>query len=238
MTDTHEAVQEVLAGYALHALGPDQEEEAESVIASHLLYCADCRNALEGFQRIAGDLALAADSHRPPRTLSATLKRDLRRTGRHMAVWTGRAIAVAGVVVVLGTLAWNMHLTGRVSDAELRQGRQTELLATVSHPSSRVVPLAWHLQASRGSLAAAYVPGRQHLYLFGSVSDPREDHVYQVWLAQGGRFVRAGSFVPERGLVLLRIERDPSGYDGMLITEEPTNTALLPSDRRVGTADF
>ena len=237
MNDTHEAVQEVLAGYALHSLGPGQEEEAEALIAGHLPFCSECRDALEGFQRVAGDLALAADSQRPPRTLGASLKRDLRR-GRSIAAWAGRVVAAAGVIVVLGTLAWNLHLTGRVSDAELRQVRQTEVLATVSHPASRVVPLSWRLQASQGSLAATYVPGRPHLYLFGSVSAPTEDHIYQVWLARGGRFIRAGAFVPERGLVLLRIEHDPSGYDGMLITEERNPGTTDPSNDQVGTADF
>ena len=238
MKDRHEATQEILAAYALHALEPAQGEEAEALIEGHLPYCAPCREALESFQRIAGDLALAAGSAPPPRTLAAAILREARRSGRHIAAWVGRVVAGGAAAALVAILAWNLHLAGRVGDAELRQVRQTEVLATVSHPLSQVVPLTWHRPESDGSLAAAFVPGRQPMFLFGSASAPRQDHVYQVWLARDGRFVQAGTFVPDRGLVLLRIDRAPGEYDGVLITEEPRTGSEAPSSRRVGTATF
>ncbi|HJP66007.1 MAG TPA: anti-sigma factor [Actinomycetota bacterium] len=238
MSTEHEAAQEILAAHALHALGADEAAEAEALIARHLPYCAECRAALEGFQVVAGDLALAADSLHPPRTLAGRLRREVARGDRAPRRWTRSLLVGAAAAIVVAVLGWNFHLTGRVSDAELRQVRTTEVLATVSHPLSRVVPLSWERPAGGSSLAAAFVPGRPLLYIFGSVSAPAGHRVYQVWLARGDRFVGAGTFLPERGLVLLRIHRDPSGYDGMLITEESREGNAIPSTHRLGTASF
>jgi hypothetical protein len=238
MTSEHEPAQEILAAFALHALDAKGAIEAEALITQHLPFCLDCREALDGFQVIAGDLALAADSRHPPRTLAARLRREVTESSRGRARWVGRVMAGVAAGVLVAVLGWNLHLTGRVSDAEMRQVRTTEVLATVSHPLSRVVPLSWERPAGTSSLAAAFVPGRRLLYIFGSVGAPAPDRVYQVWLARGNQFFRAGTFVPERGLVLIRIHQDPRGYDGMLITEEPSSGSAVPSSRRLGTATF
>ncbi len=234
----HEAMEDILAGYALHALDPHEQAAAETAISAHLPFCPECRKTLEDFQQIAGDLALAAGSRRPPPKLSSALRRELGPTRWTFARWAGGVAAVAAVLALSAILVWNMHLTGRMNDAEIRQARTTEVLATVTHPASRLVQLSWERPDRQGSLAAAFVPGRQLLYLFGSVSAPPEHHVYQVWLTRDGQFVEAGTFLPDRGLVLLRIDRDPRSYDGMLITEEPVSGSHAPSGNRVGTANF
>ena len=89
-----------------------------------------------------------------------------------------------------------------------------------------------------GQVSAAFVPGRGQLYLVGSLPDPSKGRVYQVWLVGNGAFHDAGTFLPDAGLVLLRISADPSGYDGVLITEEPASGSHSPSSRHVVTAAF
>jgi len=237
MSTEHDRVQELLAGHALHALPPQDEARLEDLLSSHVPTCLPCRAALEAFLATAGELALAPASSRPPRTLEARLRRDLHEPSRR--VWPAWAGA-AGIAALLAVVTlWNVHLTGRVSDAELRQARTTEVLATVSHPASRVVPMSLQRRAEGPSqVTAAFVPGRKTLFVFGSLPSPHAHGVYQLWLAQGDRFSSAGTFVPERGVVLVRIEVDPRGYDGLLITEEPDTGARTPSENHVAATTF
>ena len=236
MTSDHETAQELLAAYALHALSPEDEPRVDELLATHVPTCVSCRSALEAFEATAGELALATSSTRPPRLLETRLRREL--TGNRRRVWLPRASAVAAAAVLVGVALWNVHLTGRVSDAELRQARATEVLATVSHPASRVVPMSLQRQPEGESqVTAAFVPGRKLLFVFGSLPVP-QGHVYQIWLADRGRFASAGTFLPERGVVLVRIEVDPRNYDGLLITEEAGAGARQPSRNHVAATSF
>jgi predicted anti-sigma-YlaC factor YlaD len=239
--EDHEAVQELLSGYVLHALDEADQSRADELLARHVPHCAECLATLEGFSSVAGDLALLAPPRQPPRTLEARLRRELR--GVRGSRWAAVVAAGVAVTVVAGLVTWNAHLTGRVSAAEDRQLRTTEVLTAVSHPQSQVVPLLGErpvvtdtIDGAAVQLAAAFIPGRSALYLFGSMPVPHAHHLYQVWLHQNGRFASVGTFVPEDGVVLVRIEADPTGYDGLLITEEPTPGSRQPSDRHVGTA--
>jgi hypothetical protein len=54
----------------------------------------------------------------------------------------------------------------------------------------------------------------------------------------GDRFDSAGTFVPEGGVVLVRVQVDPRGYDGLLITEEIDHGASRPSGNRVAATTF
>ncbi len=60
MSVDHEHVQELLAGFALHALDPDQLRETEELRAKHLPGCDECRAALASFEATAGELGIAA----------------------------------------------------------------------------------------------------------------------------------------------------------------------------------
>ena len=235
MSSEHEQIQEALAAQALHAVDPAEASRLEKMVEGHLPTCPECREVLDRFQATAGDLALAASFRRPPRLLKTRLRRAVRsrRTGRLR--WLPVAAAGVLVAVVAGLGAWNAHLTSRVTQAEQRRARTTEVLATVSHPQSHVVTLSANTASSQTAvkLAAAYVPGRPALYLFGSMPEPTEGRVYQVWLVRGARFDSAGTFTPERGTVLLRIDADPNGYESVLITVEPGRGSDRPSAQRV-----
>jgi hypothetical protein len=234
MNSDHERIQEILAGQALHALDEDSLPEAEFLLRTHLPECPACREAAEGFEAVAGELALAARPAAPPATLLAGLRRDLRkRGGRRIPVG---AVALA-VALVAAFVAWNANLTGQVSQANRHQADASELIDTVAHPESRVVALGGDVVGNR--VLAAYVPGSDRLFLFGSMPTPRQGLVYQVWLQRAGDYSSAGTFVPESGgRVFYRIGVDPTGVDTLLITEEPSAGSQAPSGRRIVTASL
>jgi hypothetical protein len=147
------------------------------------------------------------------------------------------AAAVAAVVALAALAGWTAHLTNRVRVAEGMQADTAGVLATVSHPDSRVVPVETAAVDRIGQLAAAFVPGRTQLFVFGSMRPPQSDRVYHAWLLRGSRYRSAAVFLPIRGAVLIRIGADPTTYDGLLITEE-RDGAVAPSSRRIGTASF
>ena len=244
MTDDHENVQELLAGHALRALDVEEARRVEELMASHVPGCAACRSALESFLAVAGELALAASPRTPPETLRARLRRDLRAQPRLR--WIPVSAAGVAVAITVGLSAWSAHLTSRVGQAELRQIRTAEVLTAVSHPQSQVVSFTSEPSTigvdeegrALVQLAAAYVPGRRTLYLFGSMPPPHAHRVYQVWLVRGGGFASGGTFVPDRGVVLVKVSADPSQYDGLLVTEEPEQGSSRPSENRVVTASL
>jgi Anti-sigma-K factor rskA len=236
MIEDHEAIRELLAGHALRALDEADRAAAETLLASHLPSCAECRDLLRAFEAVAADLALAPSPVHPPELLEHRLRREIRPGSGPR--WPARILAGVAVAALAVVGVWNLHLVGRVSDAEDREASTSEVLTTLSHPSSRVVPLAAERLDHPVKMAVAYVPGQPRLYLFGSLPEPASKRIYQLWLAQGDRFESKATFVPERGIVVLTILVDPRGYDGVLITEEPGTGSHVPSGRRVVTASF
>lgn len=237
MTVDHERVQELLAGFVLRALEPEDVREVEELIATHLSECDECRRALDAFEQVAGDLALAAPSRTPPKLLEGRLRRELRVPGGQRR-WVAALPFATSVALVAGLFVWNAHLTARIGHAEQRQATSAELLSAVSHPASKVLPLPIEGVRTSASeapaqLAAALLPGRPVLYVFGSMPPPRNGGVYTVWLGAAGRYVNVAEFVPERGSVLLAVRVDPFGYDGLLITEERGQGTRSPSGQHV-----
>jgi len=143
-------------------------------------------------------------------------------------------VAVAAVAAaVVSLVGWNVTLAGRMGRTERRQATSAQVIAAVSHPSSRVVPLASSTgqRAIGPRLALAYVPGESVLYVFGTLPEPPDGHVYELWLGRGGRFVGVATFVPEAGEVLLKIRANPFRYDSLVITVEPEGGSRTPSQK-------
>ena len=60
MTEDHERIDELLAGYVLLSLEGEDAAEADRLLSEHVPGCARCRRTLADFQALSGDLALAA----------------------------------------------------------------------------------------------------------------------------------------------------------------------------------
>ncbi len=238
MNEEHQEIQELLAGYALEALtGPDAAR-AEMALSEHVPTCASCREVLDGFRAVVGDLGLAATPRAAPDLVWASLRRKaaepelgtaLQR--RRFAMWSAAAAAVA----LFGLAGWNAFLNQRVLRDEGREAVLAEAVSTVGHPDARVVPFRGSMSAH---LSAAYVPGTGRVYLMGSgLGRPHHHHVYRIWFTSGGVPVAsATTFVPEGGTVIVLIRADPSRYEGIWVTEEQEDQSPDPEASPLMTA--
>src|SRR5207247_8831127 len=125
MSDQHERIEELLAGYALRALSDEDAAEADRLLAEHVPTCERCWELLPSYLEVGGDLALAAAPAEPPELLLPSLRQDIaeRRVTvrrRPLLAW-GAAVAAAAVV---GVVSWHtVALNGRLSQAERRPRR-------------------------------------------------------------------------------------------------------------------
>jgi hypothetical protein len=237
MQTEHDRVQELLAARALRAMPDEEYEAAEPSIQAHVRTCAECAAALQDFDMVAAELALATPSLRPPASLAHRIQRGLgpgRRTRR-----IGTVAAAAVVVLAMGLGAWSVHLTGRISRAERQQAQTAELISAVTVPDSKIVQLSPTRAAGAPAVAAVYVPARARLYLVGNMPAPGSNRVYQVWLRHQGQFASGGIFTPgPRGLVLVQVEAPGTRLDHVLITEEAGEGGTRPSAVKVAESDL
>ena len=221
MIQDHERIEELLAGLALGSLSGEDAELAEQLLAEHVPGCFECRGALDAFQSVSGELALAAAPQRPPDVLLPRLRQELSGSRflrrRPLSMWASVGVAAAALVAVV---TWNTLLNQRVSHEEGRSAQLSNLLSFLAQPTSDVVPLQ-PKQPTRSPVLAMYAPGVEHMYLFSTdVPDPAPGQVYRLWLGKNGDFVKTIDFLPDDGFVELELLVDLTVYDQLLITEE------------------
>ena len=103
---THEAMQELLAGYALRSLAGEDAVAADRLLVDHVPGCMDCRRTLEAFQLVSADLALDAQPVTPPETLLPRLHREMgSQARRRRPVYLVAVAASVAAVVGLGGFA-------------------------------------------------------------------------------------------------------------------------------------
>jgi hypothetical protein len=222
--EDHDEIEALLAGYVLRGLtGPDARQ-ADALLSDHVPTCASCRDALTRFQGISAELAFAADPLPPPDLLLTRLHRELRpRSQRRGPV---RIFAVAaGFVAVVGLTGLTVSQGMRAGGLEERARHLSNMLDLASQPDAQMTSLSGTTgsgDASPAPLTEISAPGAEVFYLFGrDVSPPPPGHVYRVWLVAGGEPTPVGEFLPDDGLVAIRLAFDPTRYDEILITVEP-----------------
>jgi Anti-sigma-K factor rskA len=220
VTGSHDANQELLAGYVLRSLSGDDAVEADRILTEHVPTCPECRATLEAFQAVAGDLALDAPAAAPPDTLRARLQRDLEPRERSWRWNPGRIVAVAAsVVLVVGV--------GGIAATQLRNGGglvSGEGLARASLQD--VTNAATSQDATTQALGPAkeiVAPATEKLYVYGSdIPLPPAGTVYRLWSGTADQATYIGDFLPsEDGTVLLEITLDAASVGTLLVTIEP-----------------
>lgn len=215
MTDHHEAIDELLAGYVLRSLSGPDAEEADRLLTEHVPGCAACRATLDAFGVVAAELALEAPSVRPPETLLPRLHREMepRRAGRR---WSSRRLVAvaASVVLVVGIGGAALtQLGGSPTVAQSDLTNVVNMLANGGHATD----------LGQGHAQMISQPGVPTVYVYGDdVPMPPPGYEYRIWLVSGSRVEFVTDFVPgPDGIVVIRIPVDPTSFDRMLLTIEP-----------------
>ncbi len=215
--EEHEAIEELLAAYALRALAPADAAGADRLLAEHVPGCPRCRDALEGFRAVAGELALEAPAVQPPEMLWARLRRSVAEAprGRRPAP----ALLAAGVVALLAVSGLAVNLGRRADQASSLLGTLTAAIAGMPTGAS---PLGFRGEEAPAAGSLVGIPSVERVVLVGrGVPPPAPGHVYRVWAGRDGAYEPLADFVPEGGTVVLELAVDRARFDEIIITEEP-----------------
>jgi hypothetical protein len=223
VTQDHERIDELLAGYVLRSLSGPDAVEADRVLSEHVPTCRRCRDTLADFQSIMADLALEATPIEPPETLLPRLHRDLGPpTARRRRPLQALGVAAA-VVLVAGLAGLSVSQGMRANHAQAREAVVKDAIEMAARPGANLVPV--------GAVTEIGAPGLAEFYLYGdSVPPPAPGNVYRVWLVSGTTPTYVCEFVPDRGFVAIGVPFDPSRYDALWITQAPEGSGqTLPT---------
>jgi anti-sigma-K factor RskA len=224
LAETHEAIEELLAGYVLRSLSGEDAARADRLLSEHVPQCPACRDSLAVFQAVTADLTLEATPIRPPDPLLPRLHRDLGvqdRRRRPVAIF---AVA-ASVVAVVGFAGLAVTQSMRVNDTRSAMDDIQSALDFARRPGASMVSVD-SSSSGTDSLTEISLPGTERFLLVGTdVPMPPDGSVYRVWLLAGTQATFAGEFLPIPGYTVVTLEFDPSLYDRILISVEPAESA-------------
>jgi hypothetical protein len=216
VSEGHERIDELLAGYVLRTLTGEDAADADRLLTDHVPGCAECHETLAAFQGVAADLALAAAPVIPPETLLPRLHREMGPATHRRRPLQMFAVA-ASVVVVAGLAGLAVTQTLDRNHSRARADALSNAMNLATQPNAHLVPV--------GPATEISAPGQEAFYLYGQdVPSPPAGMVYRVWLVSGSDATFAGQFLPENGFVAIEVPYDPSRYDALWVTVEPASS--------------
>jgi anti-sigma-K factor RskA len=252
MFKTHQQFVDLLPGYALGALDPDELRLMER----HLQSCSSCQRELQDFELIEDGLLQATPLMTPPAHLRDRLSKSLaaaRETRptpvapkRNFFSWRSWLPLATGLVAVV-LFAINLGTYGQLRALQNEQAAlQKQLLTSqtalelVSRPDGQTMQVKG--EGGSGSLITGDNLNTGVLYAQGLASlDPSQ--TYQVWLIDStGVPVSVGVFSPEPGqtyITVLIISSEPiTSFSAMGVTIEPSGGLPQPTGPMVLSTEF
>jgi len=230
--------EELLAGYVLNALPPDEVIAVEA----HLRGCDEHRRAAADLSATASSLALVVDDQEPPVTLKQRVADAIRLDSR--AARTTIPDAGAAILRPMRPDAWRRVLrppAQLVAAAAVAIALAIGILVgmRIAAPAQQTWTFKGNQFAPQGQATLVYDRG-QHSGVLAVTGLPslRPGQVYEVWLIRGGTPVDAGISEQANGSAVVRISYDPTQYQTLAITVEPgeqskpTTTPILAGQLR------
>jgi anti-sigma-K factor RskA len=231
-------IHELSAAYALDALeGKDLEAFEE-----HLARCAECRENVTTFQRVAAELAYDVDAPEPPAGLrdrildraAAERPKVVALPRRRWALPVAATAAVAAGIAAVALAFWAADLSQQVDELQADQHQANEALIALIDPSAS----HYALDGANGVLVVDNETGEGKLVISGLASAP-SDKTYEAWVIEGEQAAPAGLFsggedqtvvplsvpVPEGAIVAVTVEQ-AGGVD------QPTQQPFITSEQR------
>jgi anti-sigma-K factor RskA len=219
VTDDHDAIDELLAGYVLEALSGADADEADRLLIEHVPGCDRCRETLDDFAAVVGDLGMSVTPAPTPDLLWPRIERELEpRSGRRFPSWSGGrvAAAVAAVVAVVGIAGLVVTTSGADAPA-LANADIAQIRSLAERPDAETTDV--------GEVDEVTAPGVEETYVMGTgVSMPPPGTTYRLWAIHGDASAEyVGDFTPINGTVALEVHLD-DGTVQLLVTLEPAGS--------------
>ena len=230
-------IHDLSAAYALDAL---QGRELEA-FEEHLAHCAECRENVTTFQRVAAELAYDVEAPRPPAGLrqrildqaAAERPKVVALPRRRWALPVAATVAVAAGIAAVALAFWAADLSRQLDDVQAQQQQANEALIALVDPSAS----HFALDGADGVLVVDNESGEGKLVISGLEQAP-DQKTYEAWVIQGDQPVPAGLFsgggdqtvvpltvpVPDDAIVAVTVEA-AGGVD------QPTQTPFITSEQ-------
>jgi hypothetical protein len=221
-----EALHDLTAAYALHALDPEEARAYEE----HLALCERCRGELAELSEGAAALAYAADGPAPPAGLRDRILAQARADRPNVVPlrprWAIPAAASAAVAVAaaVALAIWAVSLSDRLDRREADLRAQQLAAEIIGNPRSHRVDI----QGGRGSLVVG--PGGQGALVLARLQHASPGRTYEAWVAQGtGKPRRAGTFEGGGEVTTVALDRRVPDDATVMVTEERDGGVDAPS---------
>jgi anti-sigma-K factor RskA len=226
----HQAIEELLPGYALGCL----DAEEEKAIREHLASCQPCRERLESFREVSDRLSLAVPMAQPPKSLEGRIMRRIDNTllGRRLSSrWVQRfrhpALAAMAAVLIVALAVGNIVQLAKapLMPPQPRSGRlMTATLAGTEQAREAYGTIVLDPKDNKGVLAVNGLP----------ILDAA--HQYQLWLIRDGQRRSGGVFSVDDegyGSLLLTVPDDFKDFRSFGISIEPLGGSQAPTGAKV-----
>jgi anti-sigma-K factor RskA len=226
---------ELLPGYALGALEPDEHALVEAELASN----PEFRREFRHYQTLLDDMLLAGPVSDPPDTLRDRILHSAIAPAQAVPVPIRRSRAFRPLAAVAAVIILTLSGTVAILLGEVRERNERidEMQVAASRSPDFSQPLVW-------STIGAEEPGSDRWGYFcrtedgsvawiivdGMYSD--ENMVYQLWLVDGDRMVNGGMIPTDhegRGFGVIRVGVPVHTFTEIWITVEPPGGSPRPT---------
>lgn len=227
---TCEEFEELSGAYALGAVTPEEREAARA----HIAGCAKCTLLAQDLRAVVDVLPLSVTQVDPPESLKERLLAEIRKQGstparlvpigqrpRQRRRWVTpllAAVAILGLMLSGGMLAWNISLLHQVSSLE----QQSNSLGTRVTSLQHQLALAYGLQGSGATGKLIYFP-QQNITVLEMEGLPqlKGTQVYQGWLIHDNQPLSIGLLSVQNGIASVTFPGNITGYQTAAVSREP-----------------
>jgi anti-sigma-K factor RskA len=227
--ETHE----LIAGYALHALEPDDEARAKELLATS----EEAREELRAFSEVAAAMATAAAGPAPrpelrERILDAARAEpqnvvSLEQHRRSRLVPALGAVAAIAASAALALGLWGATASRDRDDARAALEQAQSAAAVLSDPDARTVDL----DAGDGRLVVD--SDGEAVLVLDDLGQAPAGKTYEVWVSHGEAPLRAGLFDGARERDVVPVEETLNEGSVVLVTVEPEGGVDAPTTQPI-----
>lgn len=221
MTD-HSRMEELLAGYALDALGEPEALAVGRELLDHLSSCPTCPALFRDLRETAADLALAVPGRPITPALHDRVVGAVRAESRPVPSPLPRGRLVQGllaasVAVALGLAGLSVSLSKELGGSQDERRRDERALALVTDPATRVASMTGTGAGGRIALAAR-PDGRA--VLIGTGLRLPAGRIFEIWRQRGSALVPVDTFAPTDGRAVVELPGNLQRGTSLAITVE------------------